>query len=108
MTGRPRHPESRMATKTHFPAALSHNPSAQQVLIQATDVGPTGRTRARLNTPLLPLLLFAIEETSEDWQRAFQDEWGTLEVSYALALDHGDPVLPDASVSELRQAAENK
>ena len=47
-------------------------------------------------------LLAALEEISEDWRRAFQAEWGTLEVFYAIALDHGDPVLPDASVPELR------
>jgi len=52
-------------------------------------------------------LLAALEEISEDWRRAFQAEWGTLEVFYAIALDHGDPVLPDASVPELKQSAEN-
>ena len=52
-------------------------------------------------------LLFALEETPEEWRRAFQEEWGTLEVFYAIALEHRDPVLPDASVPELRQAAKN-
>jgi hypothetical protein len=52
-------------------------------------------------------LLCALEETPEDWRQGFQDKWGTLEVFYAIALEHGDPVLPDASVPELRQAADS-
>ena len=43
-------------------------------------------------------LLYALEETAEKWRRSFHKAWGTLEVFYALALAHGDPVLPDASV----------
>jgi hypothetical protein len=51
-------------------------------------------------------LLYALEETPEEWRRSFQEEWGTHEVFYALALEAEDPTLPDASVPELRQAAE--
>lgn len=51
-------------------------------------------------------LLYALEQASEEWRRSFQDEWGTLGVFYALALEHQDPLLPDASVPELSQAAE--
>jgi len=51
-------------------------------------------------------LLLALEEATDDWLRRFQTEWGTLEVFYALALEHGDAVLPDDSVPELRRAAE--
>lgn len=51
-------------------------------------------------------LLYALEETPEAWRRSFQEAWGTLEVFYALALEAEDPELPDASVPDLRHAAE--
>jgi len=51
-------------------------------------------------------LLGALEEAPETWRRAFQDEWGTLEIAYAIALDNGGLNLPDASVPELKDAAE--
>ena len=51
-------------------------------------------------------LLYALNETPEEWRRSFQEEWGTLEVFYALALEAEDPELPDASVPDLRQTAQ--
>lgn len=50
-------------------------------------------------------LLYALEEAPDEWRRSFQEEWGTLEVFYALALEANDPVLPDASAPDLREAA---
>jgi hypothetical protein len=54
----------------------------------------------------LEALLYALEEAPEEWRRSFQEEWGALEISYALALEANDPVLPDASAPDLREAAE--
>lgn len=52
---------------------------------------PIGRVIADLEG-----LLNALAMASEDWEEAFREEWATLEIDYAVALDRQSP-LPTAS-----------
>jgi hypothetical protein len=51
-------------------------------------------------------LLAAIAPTPDAWKERFTEEWGQLEIAYALALDHKEPV-PDATNPLLGQASRN-
>jgi hypothetical protein len=51
-------------------------------------------------------LLAAIEPTPDAWKERFTEEWGQLEIAYAVALDHKEPV-PDATNPLLGQASRN-
>ncbi|SRR6266567_7093073 len=48
-------------------------------------------------------LLYALELTSDGWKDEFREEWGELEIAYAVALDRREPV-PDASEPRIRDA----
>jgi hypothetical protein len=48
-------------------------------------------------------LLWALEMTPEEWKHDFREQWGELEISYAVALDRQEPV-PDASDPRIREA----
>lgn len=46
-------------------------------------------------------LLWALQQTPEAWRDQFREEWGELEIAYAVALDRGLPV-PDATDPTIR------
>lgn len=50
-------------------------------------------------------LLWELQRTPEEWKDRFREEWGELEIAYAVALDRGEPV-PDASEPSIRHAVE--
>jgi hypothetical protein len=50
-------------------------------------------------------LLWALELASDDWKDAFRTEWGELEIAYAVADDHRDPV-PDMTDAGVASAVE--
>jgi hypothetical protein len=51
-------------------------------------------------------LIAALELTPDLWKRRFREEWGQLDIAYAIALGSKGPV-PDATDPLLRQACRN-
>lgn len=56
----------------------------------------------------LEALLQALEGVSPDWRERFVDEWGYLEIAYAVALDRVAPLptIQDPEVAEAVEALE--
>ena len=48
-------------------------------------------------------LVYALEETPQDWKDQFMEEWAVLEIAYAVALDRRTP-LPDAQDHDVASA----
>jgi hypothetical protein len=62
---------------------------------------PIGRAIADL-----AFLLDALKLAPEDWTDAFREEWSTLEIAYAVALDRQLP-LPTARDVDIAEALDN-
>lgn len=52
----------------------------------------------------LDALLAALEDAPEDWRKAFQAEWWTLEQVYAVALDRGQDAMAGENGSMVQGA----
>ena len=48
-------------------------------------------------------LVYALEETPQEWKDQFMEEWAVLEIAYAVALDRVAP-LPDAHDHDVASA----
>ena len=48
-------------------------------------------------------LVHALEETPQDWKNLFLEQWGVLEIGYAVALDRQQP-LPTARDDDIATA----
>ena len=52
-------------------------------------------------------LLEVLQSPEETWKEAFRNEWGTLEVVYAVALDRGENVLSPEGTKVVAEAIKN-
>lgn len=52
----------------------------------------------------LDALLAALEDAPEDWRKAFQEEWWTLEQVYAVSLDRGKDAMAGENGSIIQGA----
>jgi hypothetical protein len=50
-------------------------------------------------------LLEALEITPDPWRDEFREQWGELEIPYAVSLDRLEPI-PDATDPQIRTAVE--
>jgi hypothetical protein len=48
-------------------------------------------------------LLWQLESTPQEWRERFEEQWGELEIAYAVALDRQAPI-PDVSAPDIREA----